>query len=75
MYFITTNLQKAMMLGYIGEITCRPTLISDAIRRDLKLRMKPAFTYYYCGDRDERLSKMFGYEITDDEVYNNVPAE
>lgn len=61
MYFITTNLQKALILGYIGEVKCRPALLSDSIRRAMKKRMIPSFTYYYCGDKDERLSKMFGY--------------
>jgi len=61
MYFITTSLKKALILGYIGEVKCSPTLLSDSIRRAMKKRMRPSFTYYYCGDRDERLSKKFGY--------------
>ena len=74
MYFITTDTRKVMKHGYIGHVACRPTLISDAIRRELKLRMKPAFTYYYCGERDERLSKMFGYKIPDKKANKNMSA-
>ena len=57
----TGNVAKALAGGYIGEAIIMPRPLSFEIHSLLTGERLPIRTIYYYGERDERMSGMFGY--------------
>lgn len=63
MWSTTLNRTEAMLYNkYIGEAPVRPKPIVNAVRVALGYRPLRAGLIFYYGERDEKLSKLFGYE-------------
>ena len=59
-WYRTTNLSKALSVGYIGEVVIRPKLLVNAMREARRQGLLPVIRMYYCGTPDEYLEKKLG---------------
>ena len=66
MFYATRDATTALMNGYIGEIPIHPTPIANAVYYMFTGRYICDLLIFYYGERDKRLSNLFGY---------NWPAE
>jgi len=58
----TTDLQTALVNGYIGEVPIRPILIAEIVHRVLTGRQLWRGTVYYYGQRNAEMNELFGYQ-------------